>query len=100
MLRLVEPFAGVLGEQWLCFLAVTPSYGTYRQKLYKEALVCSYLNCINGTNFVPLLGIHSSRDHPFALVFEFMGHGNLYSSNNQNIRRMDLVTVEVGLVNF
>ena len=74
-------------------IAASFLYDDHRQRLYREALLCGHLNGANDVNFVPFLGIYSSRDHPFALVFKFMSYGSLneYSRNNQEIGRVKLV---------
>ena len=42
---------------------------------------------------VPFIGIYSTLEHPFALVFEFMEHRNLreYLRNNRDAGRVELV---------
>jgi len=42
---------------------------------------------------VPFIGVYSTQDHPFALVFEFMEHLNLreYLRNNCEVGRLDSV---------
>jgi len=53
--------------------------------------MCSHLNDNEG--FVSFIGVYSTREHPFALVFKFMDNQNLrwYLRNNQDIVRMELV---------
>ena len=60
--------------------------------MHKEASTCSYLND-NGKSFVPFIGVYSTKEHPFALVFELMEHLNLsvYLRNNREVGRVDLV---------
>lgn len=55
-------------------------------------MTCSRLND-GGKSFVPFIGIYSTRDHPFALVFKFMDHLNLrgYLGDNKNVGRLELV---------
>ena len=54
----------------------------------------SHLND-NDISFVPFVGVCSTREHPFALVFRFMDHMNLrgYLRDNQDIGRLQLVRV-------
>jgi len=53
--------------------------------------VCGRLN--DSKSFVSLIGVYSTREYPFALVFGFMDHMNLrgYLRHNQNVGRLDLV---------
>ena len=57
-----------------------------------EALTYSLLND-NDKIFVPFIGVYSTREHPFALVFKFMDRQNLreYLGDNQDIERLGLV---------
>ncbi|KAF9778053.1 kinase-like domain-containing protein [Thelephora terrestris] len=96
--------AGGSAKIWLCEendgkKAVIKSYRYYSSssrlpaflRFYQEALYCSYLNSIDDRSFAPFLGIYSSEEHPFALVFETMEHRNLgeYLRNNKEVRRID-----------
>ena len=60
------------------------------QRFCNEALTCSRLS---GQNVVPFIGVYSTRAHPFALVFELMGHLNAgeYIRNNHGVGRVELV---------
>lgn len=82
-------------------LRQTPFTEDHGQRFYKEALVCSHLN---GTNdeFIPFLGIYSSPDHPFALVFETMDHPHLgeYLRSNQKVGRVKLVSFHLHTLYF
>ena len=57
-----------------------------------EALTCSRLND-NCNIIASFIGVYSTCEHPFALVFEFMDQLNLreYLRNNRDIRRVELV---------
>ncbi|KAF9646932.1 kinase-like protein [Thelephora ganbajun] len=61
-------------------------------RLCKEASTCGRLNNSNN-NLVSFIGVYSTCEHPFALVFEFMDHLNLgeYLRNNREIWRMKLL---------
>jgi len=54
--------------------------------------MCSRLND-NDESFVSLMGVYSTLEHPFALVFKFMDHLNLrgYLRNNRDIGRLEVV---------
>jgi len=56
--------------------------------------MCSRLND-SDKSFVTLIGVYSTREHPFALVFEFVDRLNLrrHLGNNQNIGRLELVRI-------
>ena len=81
---------------------VIPLNEEFPQRLYKEALVSSYLNDIDGDNFVPLLGIYSTPQHPFSIVFKSMDHGNLrdYLASNQDAPKVELVCSRVRMSAF
>ena len=53
------------------------------------------MTCIRltGQHVVPFVGVYSTQEHPFALVFEFMKHLNLgeYLRNNCEVGRRELV---------
>ena len=70
------------------------------QRLYKEAKTCSHLN--DNKCFVSFIGIYSTQDHPFALVFEFMDRLSLrgYLRDNQDIGRLELVRSIVTSIAF
>ena len=64
-------------------------------------MTCSYLND-NDRSFVSFIGVYSTQDHPFALVFKFMEHLNLrgYLRDNQDIGRLDLVRFNCHIDHF
>ncbi|KAF9646912.1 kinase-like protein [Thelephora ganbajun] len=60
-------------------------------RMCREALTCSHLNDGN-KNFVPFIGVYSTFEHPFCLVFELMDM-NLreYLRNNRDVGRTELL---------
>jgi len=56
--------------------------------------MCSRLND-NDESFVSLIGVYSTREHPFALVFRFMDRLNLRGClrKHQDIGRLELVRI-------
>lgn len=54
--------------------------------------MCSRLND-NDKNFVSFIGVYSTQDHPFGLIFKFMDQLNLrgYLRKTQDIARLELV---------
>ena len=57
-----------------------------------EALTCSRLSN-EEKSFVPFIGLYSTLEHPFALVFQFMDHLNLkgYLRDNKDVGRLEPV---------
>ena len=56
----------------------------------------SYINVNDGDeNFVPFIGVYSTPEFPFCLVFEFMGH-NLreYLVKNRGAEKLMLVNLD------
>ena len=48
---------------------------------------------LSNKHLVPFIGVYSTPEHPFALVFEFMEHLNLreYLRNNRDVGKLELV---------
>lgn len=63
---------------------------TERQRFHHEAFACARLSDLR---VVPFIGVFSTREHPYALVFELMDHLNLrgYLKRNQDVGRLELV---------
>ena len=61
-----------------------------QQRFPHEASACARLS---DQRVVPFIGACSTREHPFALVFDLMGHLNLglYLRGNKNVGRLELV---------
>ena len=49
---------------------------------------------------VPFIGVYSTPEHPFSLVFEFMKHLNLgeYLRNNRGVGKLELVCFRPGFI--
>lgn len=89
---LVELPARLLGESLALPDRNVSLTERHHQRLYQEALTCSRLYG-NDKSFVSFIGVCSTREHPFALVFKFMDHLNLrvYLRDNQGVGRLELV---------
>ena len=61
-----------------------------QQRFYHE--VSAYIH-LSHDCVVPFIGVYSTREHPLALVFEFMEHLNLgvYLTNNRDAEKLKLV---------
>jgi len=62
------------------------------KRSYQETLGCSRLND-SGKRFVSFIGVYSTWEHPFALVFAFMDHLNLreYLRDHRDVGRLELL---------
>jgi serine/threonine protein kinase len=72
------------------YLQGFPVPEVYWQRFNNEILACGYLV---HPNVVPFIGVYSTPEHPFGLVFEYMEDRNLkeYLRNNEDVRRHELV---------
>lgn len=63
--------------------------------------MCNYLND-GGESFVPFIGVYSTLEHPFALVFKFADRLNLreYIRKNRDSEGLKLVIIDSHIHHF